>query len=104
MYNAACSALATKGITDFSSHKGVINRFGEHFVKEEVLERQLSKDLRNVEQVRYDSDYHIMRPLPDSKILEAVKNAEVFVASVEQKIIQPFLNSAKEVNKTWFED
>lgn len=44
MFYAAEAALVTKGLA-FSSHKGVIAGFGEHFVKTGVFPNRLNTEL-----------------------------------------------------------
>ena len=44
MFFSAQSMLLTKNIS-FSSHKGVISAFGEHFVKTEIFPKEMGREL-----------------------------------------------------------
>lgn len=44
MFYAAEAALLTKNLS-FSSHRGVISGFGEHFVKTDVFPRVMGREL-----------------------------------------------------------
>ncbi len=44
MFYSAQAALLTKNLS-FSSHKGVISAFGEHFIKTGVFPREMGKEL-----------------------------------------------------------
>ena len=58
MFFMAEAALLTKGLTA-SSHKGVISKFGEHFIKAKILERDLGKALNDAYDKRLVGDYGI---------------------------------------------
>lgn len=44
MFFCAQAVLLTKGLS-FSSHKGVISGFGEHFVKTEIFPKSMGREL-----------------------------------------------------------
>jgi len=56
MFFSAEAALLTKKLS-FTSHKGVISAFGEHFVKTDVFPREMSKELRRAFEKRQIGDY-----------------------------------------------
>lgn len=55
-FYAARAVLATKGL-DASKHTGVISLFQIHFVKTELIPKDLARALRTSFEVRLDGDY-----------------------------------------------
>jgi len=56
MFYAAKAVLMTRDLA-FTSHKGLISAFGEHFVKTGLLPRDLGHDLNQAFRKRQVSDY-----------------------------------------------
>ena len=56
MFYATQAILLTKGLS-FSSHKGVLSAFGEHFVKTGTFDREMGSELNRAFQKRQLSDY-----------------------------------------------
>lgn len=56
MFFCAEAALLTKNLS-FSSHKGVISAFGEHFIKTGVFDKKLGKELNRAFEKRQLGDY-----------------------------------------------
>ena len=56
MFYAVEAVLLTKGLS-FSSHKGVISAFGEHFVKSGIFPREMGKELNRAFGKRQIGDY-----------------------------------------------
>ena len=56
MFYCAEAALLMKNLT-FSSHKGVISAFGEHFIKTGLLPREMGRELNRAFEKRQLSDY-----------------------------------------------
>ena len=76
MFYAAQAALLTKNLS-FSSHKGVISAFGEHFVKTGIFNREIGRELNRAFEKRQIGDYEytfVISRDEDGKILQSVKN------------------------------
>jgi uncharacterized protein (UPF0332 family) len=56
MFYSVQAALLTKKLS-FSSHKGVISAFGEHFVKTGVFPKEMSRELNRAFEKRQIGDY-----------------------------------------------
>ncbi len=56
MFYCAEAVFLTKGLS-YSSHKGVMSAFGEHFVKTNIFPRELSKELYRAFEKRQLGDY-----------------------------------------------
>lgn len=56
MFYSAEAILLTKGLS-FSSHKGVISAFGEHFIKTGVFPKEMGREINRAFEKRQISDY-----------------------------------------------
>ncbi len=56
MFYSAEAVLLTKNLS-FSSHKGVISAFGEHFIKTDIFPRDMGKEFNRVFEKRQLGDY-----------------------------------------------
>ncbi|PKL47370.1 MAG: hypothetical protein CVV39_05805 [Planctomycetes bacterium HGW-Planctomycetes-1] len=56
MFFCAEAALLTKNLS-FSSHKGVISAFGEHFIKTGLFDKKLGRELNRAFEKRQLGDY-----------------------------------------------
>ena len=56
MFYCAQAALLTKELS-FSSHKGVISAFGEHFVKTGIFPKEMGRELNRAFEKRQVGDY-----------------------------------------------
>jgi uncharacterized protein (UPF0332 family) len=79
MFYSASALLASKGMSR-SKHSGVHSAFGEHFVKEGLIEAEYAKMLGQAFDSRLDSDYDIMftaeRVLAEEVLLDARRFVE----------------------------
>ena len=83
MFYALSAVLASKGLTR-SKHSAVHAAFGEHFVKAGLVEPKYFRTLKSAFQARTDFDYDAAAcGDPDTAVL-AVRNADEFVARLEQ--------------------
>jgi uncharacterized protein (UPF0332 family) len=76
MFYAAQAALLTKNLS-FSSHKGVISAFGEHFVKTGIFNREIGRELNRAFEKRQIGDYEytfVISRDEAGKILQSGKN------------------------------
>ena len=78
MFFVAEAALLTKGITAYS-HKGVINKFGEYFIKPKILERELGKALNDAYDKRLIGDYGVGFPVTKEQAKALFETAQDFV-------------------------
>jgi uncharacterized protein (UPF0332 family) len=56
MFYSAQALLLLKGLS-FSSHKGVISAFGEHFVKTGIFSKEMGRELNRAFEKRQLGDY-----------------------------------------------
>lgn len=56
MFYCAQAAMLTKELS-FSSHKGVISAFGEHFVKTGIFPKEMGRELNRAFEKRQVGDY-----------------------------------------------
>lgn len=82
MFFMAEAALLTKNLTA-SSHKGVITLFGEHFVKTEILERNLGKALNDAYDKRLVGDYGVGFMVSEQQAKDLLSTANDFVEKLK---------------------
>lgn len=81
-FHAAHAALLTEGLTA-TTHQGLVNLFGLHFVKSGKLPRELGKFLANLKDDRETSDYELYSPIDREIAEQAVKEAKAFLTAIE---------------------
>jgi len=81
MFFCAEAVLLTKGMS-FSSHKGVISAFGEHFVNTGVFSRELGRELNRAFDLRQIADYEFDFVIGEAKAAESVTQCSRFLSSV----------------------
>jgi uncharacterized protein (UPF0332 family) len=82
MFFTAEAALLTKNVTA-SSHKGVISLFGEHFVKTNILERNLGKALNDAYDKRLVGDYGVGFTVTEGQAKDLLNTARDFVEKLK---------------------
>ncbi len=82
MFFMAEAVLLTKSLTA-SSHKGVISLFGEHFVKTNILERNLGKALNDAYDKRLVGDYGVGFTVTEQQAKDLLKTAQDFVQKLK---------------------
>jgi len=87
MFFCAEALLLTKELA-FSSHKGVISAFGEHFVKTGLLSPDLGRQLNRAFQERQLGDYEALPSFDAAHTEEILGQAERFVETVEKYLSQ----------------
>ena len=87
MFIMAEAALLTKKVTG-SSHKGVINLFGEHFVKTGVVERHLGNALNLAYRKRIVGEYGVDRRVTKEEAEDLLEAARDFVRKVKNYLDQ----------------
>ena len=83
MFYAAQATLLTKNMS-FSSHKGVLSAFGEHFVKTGVFPREMSKELNRSFEKRQLGDYEYTFVIPRDEAEQMLDNGRKFVRGIVQ--------------------
>jgi len=81
MFFSVEALLLNKGLS-FSSHKGVISAFGEHFVKTKIFPKEMSKELNRAFQKRQISDYDFTFSISEDDAERTLENGNVFVDTV----------------------
>ena len=77
--------LLTKNLS-FSSHKGVISAFGEHFVKTGIFSRELGRELNRALEKRQISDYAYTFVISREEAEEILENGKKFVEKIVQHL------------------
>ena len=81
MFYAAEAVLLTKGLS-YSSHKGVISAFGEHFVKSGVFPREMGKELNRAFEKRQIGDYEYTFVISRGDAEQMLHSGEEFVNTI----------------------
>jgi len=81
MFFSAEALLLDKGLS-FSSHKGVISAFGEHFVKTGIFSKEMSKELNRAFQKRQISDYDFSCSISEDDAKTTLEYGNTFVDTV----------------------
>jgi len=87
MFFMAETALLTKGITVYS-HKGVINKFGEHFIKTKILERELGKAINDAYDKRIIGDYGVGFTITKEQAKVLFETAQDFVSKLKDFLLK----------------
>ena len=85
MFYSAQAMLLTKNLS-FSSHKGVISAFGEHFVKTGIFPIEMGRELNRAFEKRQIGDYEYTFVISKSEAEEIFKNGEMFVEKISQHL------------------
>jgi len=68
------------------SHKGVIQKFGEEFVKPGLLEKKTGYILPQAETMRLKADYDVGVKISKDECEEILDNCEFFISKVKETI------------------
>ena len=82
MFYAAEALLFSKGLT-FSSHRGVLSAFAQHFIKPKILPPEMHQWLRDGFEKRQISDYEFLITAGESEVNDLKSKAERFLARAE---------------------
>lgn len=85
MFYSAEAMLLTKDLS-FSSHKGVISGFGEHFVKTGVFPREMGKELNRAFEKRQLSDYKHTFVISEKEAENILEKGKDFVGKIAQHL------------------
>ena len=81
MFYAVEAVLLTKGHS-FSSHKGVISAFGEHFVKTGVFPKEMGRELNRAFEKRQIGDYEYTFVISEDEAEQMLRSGKEFVDTV----------------------
>jgi len=98
MFYIAEAALFLKGISP-SSHKGVINLFGNHFVKPGIFSREFGKMLSVAYSKRLLSDYGVSLSVTREEAERVLESAQKFVAGVKKYLLKWMNDSGQSAQK-----
>jgi len=86
MFYSAQAALLSKEL-EYSSHAAVVARFGEHFIKPDILPRKLGKALSKAFRLRMASDYDLSMPSAvEAKSI--LSNAQEFIQTISRYLLR----------------
>ncbi len=81
MFYAVEALLLTKNIK-FKSHRGVISGFGQNFIKTNIFPKEMSRQLRNAMDKRYEGDYEYTTKISKDEADELLKTGKSFVNKI----------------------
>lgn len=87
MFDAARAALIEAGQPIGKTHKGVLAKFSEQFVKTGIVPEEVGRSLKKAETFRYVADYDSASVHPDDA-KELVALAQEFFGIVQSKLLQ----------------
>ena len=85
MFYSAQAMLLTKNLS-FSSHKGVISAFGEHFVKTGIFPKEMGRELNKAFEKRQIGDYEYTFVISKMEAEEILENGEKFIEKIAQHL------------------
>jgi len=77
MYLAAKALLKTRKI-EVKTHKGVISKFGSEFIEDGTIEKEYSKSIHKIEELREESDYLTFRKITEKEAKTVILDAKKF--------------------------
>jgi uncharacterized protein (UPF0332 family) len=81
MFYLTQAVLLTKNLA-FSSHRGVITMFGEHFIKTGVFSKELGRELNRAFAKRQIGDYTHAFAISEEESQQVLENGQRFVAEL----------------------
>ena len=82
----AASALLIKNGLKAHTHTGVINQFGLHFVKKELISKERGKLLKQLFELRQSGDYSDWLDIDETDVKPLLEPAEKFIEKIENLI------------------
>ena len=82
MFYCIEALLLTKGLS-FSSHKGVISAFGQHFVKTGIFDKEMSREVNRAFGKRQLGDYEYTFVISSEEAEEILESTKNFTGKVE---------------------
>lgn len=81
MFYCTEAVLLTKSLS-FSSHKGVISAFGEHFIKTGVFAREMGRELNRAFEKRQVGDYEYTFVISQAEAKQMLESGKEFVRTI----------------------
>ncbi len=81
MFYSAESLLLTKNLS-FSSHRGVISAFGEHFIKTDIFSKDMGRELNRAFEKRQLGDYNYSFVISQDEAKEILEKSKDFVEKI----------------------
>lgn len=81
MFYSVQALFLTKNLS-FSSHKGVISAFGEHFIKTNIFPREMGREINRAFEKRQIGDYGYSLVLSKEEAEEILKQARKFIDGI----------------------
>ena len=81
MFYVVEALLLTEGLS-FSSHRGVISAFGEHFIKPGIFPREMGKELNRAFEKRQLSDYEYIFVISRDEAREMLEKGKIFTEGI----------------------
>jgi len=85
MFYSAQALLLTRGLS-FSSHKGVISAFGEHFVKTGIFSKEMGRELNRAFEKRQLGDYEHTFVISKEEAEEMLISGNKFAKKIVQRL------------------
>ena len=83
MFYAAEAVLLIKNLS-FSSHRGLISAFGEHFIKTDIFPRDLGKEFNRAFEKRQLGDYEYTCVISKEEAREILEKGKDFVVKITE--------------------
>ena len=83
VFHSMRAVLALNGI-DMKHHSGIISEFRRLYIKTGVFDKDLSRIINELFDVRTMSDYDDFFVISKTEVEEQVKNAEVFLSAIKK--------------------
>ena len=83
VFHSMRAVLALNGI-DMKHHSGIISEFRRLYIKTGVFDKDLSRIINELFDVRTMSDYDDFFVISKAEVEEQVKNAEVFLSAIKK--------------------
>lgn len=87
MFYATEAVLLSKNLK-FSSHKGVISLFGQHFIKTNIFSVELSRDLSKAFDERLVGDYSFKSEITPEIAKNALIRGEKFIERIKEYLVE----------------
>jgi len=85
MFYCAQAMLLTKNLS-FSSHRGVISAFGEHFIKTGIFPKEMGRELNRAFEKRQLGDYEYTFVISKREAEEMLESGKKFVNEIVQHL------------------
>jgi uncharacterized protein (UPF0332 family) len=87
VFYAALALLVTVNVEP-TKHAGVLAKFDEFFIREEIFPKEMSKIIHHAFDMRQAGDYQKSKVITEEQAVEVLNSAEEFVNAIEEKLSQ----------------